>query len=157
MKNFIAIAIVTVFLTSCTTKSSFHTFYKKNKMESDFSISSPAFMANIFIPKEDIKEYEDLFSKVRHYKVMIFSDSSMTLDKKFNRFIESRNYTSILRINQNGDKIQFYLLKKGHIIKELILKVKSDNDVVLLGLKTNISEYDFNTIVENSNINVASN
>ena len=156
MKNFIAIAIVTVFLTSCATKSSFHSFYEENKMESDFSISSPAFIANIFIPKEDIKEYEDLFSKVRHYKVMIFSESVTTLDKKFNRFIKSRNYTSILRINQNGDKIQFYFLKKGDIIKEMILKVKSDNDFVLLGLKTNISEYDFNTIVENSDVKIAS-
>jgi hypothetical protein len=157
MKNFIAIAIVTVFLTSCATKSSFHSFYEENKTKSDFSISSPAFMANIFIPKEDLKEYEDLFSKVKYYKVMIFSDFSPTLDKKFNRFIESSNYTSILRINQNGDKIQFYLLKKGDIIKEMILKVKSDNDFVLLGLKTNILEYEFNTIVENSDINVVSN
>lgn len=157
MKNFIAIAIVTVFLTSCATKSSFHSFYQENKMESDFSISSPAFIANIFIPKEDIKEYEDLFSKVRHYKIMIFSESATTLDKKFNRFIKSKNYTSVLRINQNGDKIQFYFLKKGDIIKEMILKVKSDNDFVLLGLKTNISEYDFNTIVENSDVKVANN
>lgn len=157
MKNFIAIAIVTVFLTSCATKSSFHSFYQENKMESDFSISSPAFIANIFIPKEDIKEYEDLFSKVRHYKIMIFSESTTTLDKKFNRFIKSKNYTSVLRINQNGDKIQFYFLKKGDIIKEMILKVKSDNDFVLLGLKTNISEYDFNTIVENSDVKVANN
>ena len=88
---------------------------------------------------------------------MIFSESAITLDKKFNRFIRSRNYTSILRINQNGDNIQFYFLKKGDIIKEMILKVKSDNDFVLLGLKTNISEYDFNTIVENSDVKVASN
>ena len=88
---------------------------------------------------------------------MIFSESATTLDKKFNRFIKSKNYTSVLRINQNGDKIQFYFLKKGDIIKEMILKVKSDNDFVLLGLKTNISEYDFNTIVENSDVKVANN
>ena len=155
MKNFIAVTIVTIFLTSCATKSSFHSFYEENKMESDFSISSPAFIANIFIPKEDIREYEDLFSKVKHYKVMIFSESATTLDTKFNRFIKSKNYTSILKINQNGDKIQFYFLKKGNTIKEMILKVKSDNDFILLGLKTNISEYDVNTIIENSGVKVA--
>ena len=157
MKKCIAIAIVTVFLTSCATKSSFHSFYEENKTESDFSISSPAFIANMFIPKEDIKEYEDLFSKVRHYRVMIFSKSATTLDKKFNRFIKSKNYTSVFKISQNGEKIQFYFLKKGDVIKEMILKVKDGNDFVLLGIKTNISEYDFNTIVENSDIQISSN
>ena len=75
------------------------------------------------------------------------------LDKRI--YINSKNYTSILKINQNGDKIQFYFLKKGNTIKEMILKVKSDNDFILLGLKTNISEYDVNTIIENSGVKVA--
>jgi hypothetical protein len=157
MKKYFAIIIVTLLLTSCATKSSFHSFYKENKRESDFSISSPAFIANLFIPKEDVKKYEALFKNVRHYKVMIFSESSITLDKKFNRFINSKNYTSIFRISQNGEKIQFYFLKKGDLIREMILKVKNDSDFVLLGLKTNISENDFNLIVENSDVKVARN
>ena len=157
MKKYFAIIIVTLLLTSCATKSSFHSFYKENKRESDFSISSPAFIANLFIPKEDVKEYEALFKNVRHYKVMIFSESSITLDKKFNRFINSKNYTSIFRISQNREKIQFYFLKKGDLIREMILKVKNDSDFVLLGLKTNISENDFNLIVENSDVKVARN
>ncbi len=157
MKNFIAILIISLLLTSCATKSSFNSFYEENKKESDFSISSPAFIANLFIPKEDIKEYEDLFKKVKHYKVMIFSDTSTTLDNKFNRFVTSNDYASILRISQNGEKIEFYFLKKGDIIKEMIIKVKSDNDFVLLGLRSNISENDFNAILENSEIEVASN
>jgi len=157
MKNFFAIIIITLLITSCATKSSFHSFYKENKKESDFSISSPAFIANLFIPREDVQEYEALFKNVRHYKVMIFSESSTTLDKKFNRFINSKNYTSIFRISQNGDKIQFYFLKNGHQIREMILRVKNDTDFVLLGLKTNISENEFNTIVENSEVKVARN
>ena len=157
MKKYFAIIIVTLLLTSCATKSSFHSFYKENKKESDFSISSPAFIANLFIPRDDVQEYEALFKNVRHYKVMIFSESSTTLDKKFNRFINSKNYTSIFRISQNGEKIQFYFLKNGNQIREMILKVKNDTDFVLLGLKTNISENDFNTIVENSDVKVARN
>jgi hypothetical protein len=39
----------------------------------------------------------------------------------------------------------------------MILKVKNDSDFVLLGLKTNISENDFNLIVENSDVKVARN
>ncbi len=157
MKNIIAILIISLFLISCATKSSFNSFYEENKKDSDFSISSPAFIANLFIPKEDIKEYEDLFKKVKHYKVMIFSDNSTSLDNKFDRFVTSNDYASILRISQNGEKIEFYFLKKGDVIKEMILKVKSDSDFVLLGLRTNISENDFNAILENSEIEVANN
>lgn len=157
MKNYIVIFIVAILFTSCATKSSFNSFYEENKKQSDFSISSPAFFANLFIPKDDIKEYEDLFKKVRHYKVLIFSDASASLDDKFERFIKAKKYTSIFRISQNGDKIQFYFLSKKAVIKEMILKVNSDSDFVLVGLKTNLLESDFNRIIENSDVTVVSN
>lgn len=155
MKNYLTIFFAALIISSCATKSSFHSFYKENKKETAFSISSPAFFANMFIPREDVKDYEELFKKVRHYKVMIFSDSSSSIDKKFNNFIKAKNYTSIIRINEDRDKIQCYFLKKGAVIKEMILKVKNENEYVLLGLKTNISENDLNTMVENSDIEVA--
>ena len=42
-------------------------------------------------------------------------------------------------------------------IRELVLKVKSDEDFVLLGLKSNISEEDFNKIIDESNVKLTSN
>jgi len=156
MKNRIVILVLALALTSCASKSSFNSFYADNKNECEFSISSPAFLANLFIPKDDVREYEDLFKKVKHYKVMIFSDASKSLDKRFNRFIKQKKYASILRMKQNGDQVQLYFLQSKNSIKEIVLKVKSDNDYVLLGLKTNISEEDFNKIVEDSNISLSS-
>jgi len=156
MKNSFLILVAAIILSSCATKSSFNSFYVENQETCEFSISSPAFIANMFIPKDDVKEYEDLFKKVKHYKVMIFSDASTSLDRKFERFIKQKNYTSIFRINQNGDKVQLYFLKHKNTIKEIVLKVKSDNDYVLLGLKTNILESDFNKIIDDSAIKVTS-
>ncbi len=157
MKNYFAVLIITIFLTSCASNSSFHSFYKKNKKESTFYISSPAFITNLFIPKDDVEEYEDLLKKVSHYKVMIFSDGSTSIDKKFERFIKVKDYTTLIRVKQNGDQVQFYFLKNGDVIKEMILKVKSNNDYVLLGLKTKISENDFNSIIENADVDITSN
>ena len=156
MKNRIVILVLALALTSCASKSSFNSFYADNKNECEFSISSPAFLANLFIPKDDVREYEDLFKKVKHYKVMIFSDASKSLDKRFNRFIKQKKYASILRMKQNGDQVQLYFLQSKNSIKEIVLKVKSDNDYVLLGLKTNISEEDFNKIIEDSEISLSS-
>ncbi|MDD3720904.1 MAG: DUF4252 domain-containing protein [Lutibacter sp.] len=157
MKNSLLILVTALVLASCASKSSFNSFYEENKEECEFSISSPAFIANLFIPKEDVGEYKALFKKVKHYKVMIFSDASTSLDRKFERFIKQKNYETIFSIKQNGDKVQLYLLQHKNAIREIVLKVKSDNDFVVLGLKTNISESDFNKIIENSAMKISSN
>ena len=157
MKNSFLILATALVLTSCASKSSFNSFYEENKAECEFSISSPAFIANLFIPKDDVREYEDLFKKVKHYKVMIFSDGSASLDKKFDRFIKQKNYEAIFSINQHKEKVQLYFLQDKNVIKEIVLKIKSDNDFVVLGLKTNISEADFNKITKNSDIKISSN
>ncbi len=157
MKNNFLILAAALVLTSCASKSSFNSFYQENKEECEFSISSPAFIVNLFIPKDDVREYEDLFKKVKHYKVMIFSEGSTSLDKKFERFINQKNYETIFSIKQNGDKVQLYFLQHKNAIREIVLKVKSDNDFVVLGLKTNILESDFNKIIENSNTKISIN
>lgn len=157
MKNYFLILVLAILLTSCGSKSSFSSFYADNKNDCEFSVSSPAFVANLFVPKEDVKEYKDLFKKVRHYKVMVFSEASKKLDTKFNRFMKQKNYASIFRINQDGEQVQLYFLQKKDAIKEIVLKVKSDNDYVLLGLKTNLSEQDFNRIIEDASAELSSN
>ncbi|PKP12866.1 MAG: hypothetical protein CVU08_08395 [Bacteroidetes bacterium HGW-Bacteroidetes-3] len=157
MKNSFLILATAIVLTSCASKSSFNSFYEENKKDCEFSISSPAFIANLFIPKEDVGEYKALFKKVKHYKVMIFSDASTSLDKKFNRFIKQKNYETIFSVNQHGDKVQLYFLQRKNAIREIVLKIKSDNDFVVLGLKTNITENDFNKIIENSESKISVN
>ena len=157
MKNILLILITAVALTSCASKSSFHSFYVENKKECEVAISSPAFIANLFIPKDEVAAYKDLFKKVKHYKIMIFSDASKSLDRRFNKFIKRKNYKSIVRINQDGEQVQLYFLKNKNSIREIVLKVKSDSDFVLLGLKTNISESDLNSIIEHSDVQLTSN
>ena len=157
MKNYILILVVAFAITSCATKTSFNSFYQENRQTSSFSISTPAFFANLFIPKEDVEGYEDLFKKVKHYKVMIFADETASLDKKFERFIKRKKYTSVLRVNDNGSNIQFYFLENKNTIKEMVLKIKSEDSYVILGLKTNILNNDLEKIMENSNIKISSN
>jgi len=60
MKNSFLILVAALVLSSCASKSSFNSFYEENKEECEFSISSPALIANLFIPKEDVGEYKAL-------------------------------------------------------------------------------------------------
>ena len=152
MKNSFLILVTALLLTSCASKSSFNSFYAEHKDECDFSISTPAFFANFFISEDDVEEYKDLFKKVKHYKVMIFENEKSSLDKQFDRFIKRKKYASIFKVKNNGDQVQLYFLENKNTIKEIVLKIKSDNDFVVLGLKTNISEDDFNKLMENSDL-----
>ncbi|SFS49229.1 DUF4252 domain-containing protein [Lutibacter maritimus] len=152
MKNTFLILVTVVLLTSCASKSSFNSFYAEHKDECDLSISTPAFFANLFIPKDDVKEYKNLFKNVKHYKVMIFENEKASLDKQFDKFMKRKNYASIFRVNSDGDQVQLYFLESKNTIKEVVLKIKSDEDFVVLGLKTNISEDDFNKLMENSDL-----
>jgi hypothetical protein len=83
---------------------------------------------------------------------MIFEDGKASLDKQFNRFIKRKNYASIFKVKSNGDQIQLYFLENKNTIKEIVLKIKSDENFVVLGLKTNILEDDFNKLMENSDL-----
>jgi len=152
MKNSFLILVTALLLTSCASKSSFNSFYAEHKDECDFSISTPAFFANFFISEDDVEEYKDLFKKVKHYKVMIFENEKSSLDKQFDRFIKRKKYASIFKVKNNGDQVQLYFLENKNTIKEIVLKIKSDNDFVVLGLKTNISEKDFNKLIEDSDL-----
>ena len=75
-----------------------------------------------------------------------------SLDKKFDRFIKRKKYTSIFRVNDSGSTVQFYFLENKNTIKEMVLKIKSDDSYVLLGLKTNISNSDFESIIQKNNL-----
>lgn len=153
MKKFILpILVLTVLLTSCASKSSFNSFYAENKSEADFSLKVPGFFVNAFLPKEDLGEYKQLFKKVRKYKIMSFSNENEQLERQFNKLIRRGNYTSIFKINDKGEKVDFYFLTKSDKIEEIILRVKSEDEYVVLGLKTNILQKEFEKFLESSEL-----
>ena len=111
----------------------------------------------MFITKVDLGESKSLFRKAKNYDLMVFSDSEAILDKKLNKFIKRKKYSTIFRVAENGDKVQLYFLKDNNMIKEILLKVKSENDYVLIGAKTKILEEDLNRIIKKSELNITSN
>jgi len=157
MKKILIVLVLGFLLTSCASSSNFNSFYKENRKSADFSISTSAFFVNIFLPKEELREYNDLFKKVKKYKVMIFSDDSNKLDRNFNRFVKRKNYTSIFKINDKGQKVDFYFLMDETNIKEMVVRVKGDDEFILVGLKTNILEQDLYNILDKSDIKITSN
>ena len=154
MRTVIPFLLAFLLLTSCATNADFYSFYKENKKEADFSLGASAFLANAFIPKEDLGEGKVLLRKFHYYRIMVFSEKN-DIDKKFDAFIKRNKYSSLLMVSDNGDKVNLYLLKEGDVIKEILLKVKSDDEFVLIDGKTKLLETEFYEILEQSNIEIA--
>jgi hypothetical protein len=150
MKKVLVVLAAVFLVASCASNTSYQSFYKKNKEFSQFAIGTPAFIANIFIPKEEFDEYGELFKKIRHYKVMLFEENNAELNRSFNNFVKDMNYTSLVRINDAGNEVHFFYLKNDDLIKEMVLKVQDNEEFVLIGIKTKLYEQELFDILDNA-------
>ena len=150
MKNSFIILVLAIFLSSCASKATFGTFYKENKQASEFSLKPPAFIAKMFLSKEDLKEFRPLVKSVKHLKILVFEDDKY-IDKNFKKFIKKQDYETLFRIADKETNVQLFLSNAKDQKKEIILKIKDEGSYILIGLTTNMYEADFDEILRNIN------
>ena len=64
------------------------------------------------------------------------------MSKKFDKFISKSSFDDMVKIKDDNDKVNVFTLEEKDKIKEVVVEVRSDDDFVLLGLKTNLTEDD---------------
>lgn len=153
MKNLL-LAFIIVLLSSCATNTSFNTFYQKNQKNSDFSLGINSALIRGFLPDEDYDEVKTLLKKAKNVKILVFTEESEMVQSRFDKFINRSDFDDLIRIKSDNDKIKIYSLEKKDRIKEIILEISSDGDLILLGLKTNISEKDLNNLLNDNQISL---
>ncbi len=150
MKKIIPFIAIVFLLSSCkTSESSFTHFYKNHKDESVFSMKIPAFIANMFIKNEDLKELKPLFRKAKSYRIMVFENHSQELQDNFQQFIKKHHYKPLMLVKDHKDKVGIYVLERKNRIRELVMNVKGDDDLVMMSVKTNLT-YDEISKIANS-------
>jgi hypothetical protein len=61
------------------------------------------------------------------------------------------------RVKSDKSRASFYILEENDMIKEIVLQANSDEDqLVLFGLKTNITKDELAKIMSNSKVNITS-
>ena len=139
-----------VFATSCATNTTFNTFYKNHQEDSDFSFGlSSALIAN-FLPDEDLEDIKPLLKKAKHIRILVFSDQAQDKTVKFNKFINRSKFEKVIKLKEDDDQLAFFTLEKKDRIKEVVLEISSGDDLVLIGLKTNITQEDLENLVQGS-------
>ena len=153
MKNVILL-FAFVILSSCATHTSFNTFYKENNQNSELAIGLNSSLINSFLPDEDFEEVKHLLKKAKHYRIMVFSENSSQMDKKFNKFINHSKFDKLVKVKDDGDNLSLYTLEENDKIKEIVVQIFDGEDLVLLGLKTNLDYEDLDQILEGNKVSL---
>ena len=150
MKKIILIFAI-VFASSCATNTSFSNFYKNNQEDSDFSFGLSSSLIANFLPDEDFEDIKPLLKKAKHIRILIFSENAEDKTQKFNKFINRSKFEKVVKVKSDNDNIGFFTLEKKDKIKEIVLEVSTGDELILLGLKTNLTQEDLNNIIESDN------
>lgn len=149
-KLFLLLAIV--ILSSCATQTSFNDFYQSNQKDSEFSLGLNSSLIASFLSDEDYADVKPLLKKAKHVRILVFSEESEQAQLKFNKFIKRSKFENLIKISDDNDKIKVFALENNDRIKEVVLEISSDGDLVLLGLKTNLSQQDIDNLLSDNDI-----
>ncbi len=141
MKKILLILSLAI-LTSCATSTSFNDFYQKNQEDSDFSIGLNSSLVSSFLSDEDYAEIKPVLKKAKHVRILVFSENHKEKSQKFYKFIKHSKFEKLIQIKEDNDAINIFALEEKEKIKEVVLEIYDGEDLVLLGLKTNITYED---------------
>ena len=158
MKHILTIVSCLFLLTATAQDKNFKEFYKSHKKQAEVSLNVPGFIANLFIDTDGDRELKRLLKKGKNYKVLVFDNNFKRVQKDFKKFIRKNRYKTLVRIKDGDERVTIHFRKNKNRIREIIVNVYSENeDAVLLGLKTNLTQKELNTIISRSSYRMARN
>ena len=142
------IVLVAIFLSaSCATNTSFNTFYQNHEDDSNFSFGLSSSLIATFLPDEYLEDIKPLLKKAKHIRILVFSENMEDKSQKFKNFINRSKFEEMVKLRSENDKLAFFTLTRKDRIKEIVLEISSGDDLVLVGLKTNLTQKDLDNLI----------
>ncbi|MDO6674428.1 DUF4252 domain-containing protein [Tenacibaculum sp. 1_MG-2023] len=160
MKRIATIFFCFFVLSSFAQKENFKAFYQSNKDKAEVSLNIPSFFANMFISDEDTDEFGVFLKKSKNYKIMVFNNNMTSVQQDFKKFVRRNNLKTLVKVKDGKERVTVYFRETKDRIKEIIVNVHDKSDeMVLLGIKTNLTMDELSAMVEAStnNKSIASN
>ena len=140
-------------LTSGSAQTSFKTFYTENNQDADFSLQLNTSLIGNFLSDDD-EELKELVKKAKHARIVVFSDNMEKVNSNFNKFIRRSSFDKLMKIKDESSNINLYTLEEKDIIKEIVVQISTGDELVLLGLKTNLTHADLAKIFNDNQISL---
>ncbi len=148
MRKVLFATLAVLLLSSCATNTSFNSFYQDHQQDSDFSLGLNSSLIASFLPDEDMEDIKPLLKKAKHVRILVFSEEASDKSRQFDKFINRSKFDKVIKVKDDGDNIAFFTLEDKKKIKEVVLEISSEDDLVLLGLKTNLTHEDLDNILQ---------
>ena len=144
----LALLLAIVLLSSCASNTSFNTFYQDNQEDSEFSLGLSSSLITAFLPDEDIEDIKPLLKKAKHVRILVFSENAENKTDKFNRFINKSKFEKMIKVKEDDDNVAIFTLENKDRIREVVVEVSTGDELVLLGLKTNLTNEDLEGLLQ---------
>lgn len=151
MKKILFLVIIVAF-SSCAINTSFNSFYQEHEDDSEFSFGLSSSLVASFLPEEELRDIKPLLKKAKHIRILVFSEHAEDKTEQFDRFINKSKFEKMIKVKGDNDKIAFFTLQRNKKVKEIVLEIASGSELVLIGLKTNLSQADLDKIIDDTGV-----
>ncbi|WP_370901261.1 DUF4252 domain-containing protein [Chryseobacterium gossypii] len=119
------------------------------------SINVPMLLAKPYIKKALREDGEDeelikLVNKVSKIRVLTVENGDKTMLKDYARYLNDNNYEDWATIKHNGDNVNVRVKQKGEAIRNMLITVNSDKDLVFVDVKGNFTPDDISRMINSA-------
>lgn len=117
------------------------------------SVNVPMFLAKPIIKKalredgEDNEEVIKLVKKVSKIKVLTVENGDRTMLQDFVSYLNDNNYEDWATIKHDGDNVNIRVKQKDDVIKNMLITVNSDKDLVFVDVRGNFTIDDISKMI----------
>ncbi|MBB4807680.1 hypothetical protein HNP38_002986 [Chryseobacterium defluvii] len=160
LKNFFLIIGALFLLQSCVVSGKPNMAFITDS-EYDFkgakfvSINVPMFLAKPYIKRalrEDSQDEElvRLIKKVSKIKILTVENGNKTMLKEYTRYLNDNNYEDWATIRHDGDNVNVRVKQSGEKIKNMLITVNSDKDLVFVDVKGSFTADDISRMINSA-------
>lgn len=116
------------------------------------SMNVPLFLAKPYIKKALREDGEDeevirLVRKVSKIKILTVENGNKDMLKEYARYLNDNNYEDWATIKHDGDNVNVRVKQKGNAVKNMLITVNSDKDLVFVDVKGNFTADDISKMI----------
>jgi len=119
------------------------------------SINVPLFLAKPYIKKALREDGEDeelirIVKKVSKIKVLTVENGDRNMLRDFASYLNNNNYEDWATIRHDGDNVNIRVKQKGDAIKNMMITVNSDKELVFVDIKGNFTADDISRMISSA-------
>ncbi len=144
--------VLVLLLVSCGTVTPYEAFRKENKQDVALSFGASRFVLNRFIRDKEFRKFTKQ-SGVKKYHILVAKENPKFLKSNFAGFLVKNKYEEIFHTNTSDGKIYIYSCEKGDKLKEVIVKLEEDSQIIFLSFQGDLKINDFEKLTAFNEVN----